>query len=840
MKRDLVKKVAPYLSAVIIFLAITVVYFSPIFEGKQLRQHDIKMWKGMQKEVADFRAETGEEALWTNSMFGGMPAWQISVHYSKSFVRYFDKYITLTLPRPTDLVFLYFLGFFVLLLVLGVDVWVSIIGAIAFALSSYFFIILGAGHITKAHAIGYMAPVLAGIIWTFRGEYLKGAVLTAMALGAEIMSNHLQITYYLLILVLIYGFYELYENFKNKTMGHFFKATGILVIAAILAVGVNFTILWGTYEYGKHTMRGEPELTKEKEVKTSGLDKDYITAWSYGLGETWSLLIPDVKGGASGYIGNIPAVKKADPAYQKVIAQQNSYWGDQPMTSGPVYVGAIVMFFFLLGMFILKDKLKWPLLIAGILSVLLSWGKNWMPFTDLFIDYFPGYNKFRTVSMILVVAELIIPVIAFMAVNAIVKNPGIISKKINLKFVSVSAFYLSLILTAGVTFLFWLTPTTFFNFFSQFELQQFNQLKQSNNPAQITTFMNNLESVRIAIFKADAIRSFLFIAGAGVMVWLYSAKKVNKAIFLLVLGVMILADLYPVNKRYLNDDNYVRKSKMEVPFQKTAADNYILKDTDPDFRVLDVTKNVFNDASTSYFHKSIGGYHGAKLQRYQDLIDYHLNKEIDQVRNVFKNQSAGMIDKVLSQQQVLNMLNTKYVIYNPAANPLLNRFAYGNAWFVNSVKWVENADEEIDALDENDLKTTAIIDKRFKDKVEKEHFSVGSSDVIKLTSYAPNHLVYDFKSTNDQMVVFSEVYYDDGWTAYVDGEEFPIVRANYILRAMMVPAGNHKIEFKYNPKEWVIGEKIAIISTLILMLGVIAGIVIAIQQARRKKAETEQ
>jgi hypothetical protein len=838
MKRDLVKKVAPFLAAIFVFMAITLVYFSPVLEGKKLKQHDIKMWKGMSKEVVDFRDKTGEEPLWTNSMFGGMPAWQISVVYSSNLVKQVDKVMKLGLPTPANLFFLYFIGFFVLLLVLRVDPWLSLVGSIAYAFSTYFLIILGAGHNSKAHAIAYMAPVLAGIILTYRGQLMKGALLFALALALEMNANHLQITYYLVFIVLIYGVYKLIDSVKHKQLPAFAKATSILMIAALLAVSTNITNLWATWDYGKDTMRGKPELTKEKEIKSEGLDKDYITSWSYGIGETWSLFIPDVKGGASGYLGNRPEVKEADPSYRKVISQQNGYWGDQPGTSGSVYVGAFVMFFFLLGFFIVKDRFKWPLLIATLLSVLLAWGKNWMPFTDFFIDYVPGYNKFRTVSMILVIAELTIPVLAFMAINEVIKAPSVINKKVNLRFVSISAFYLSLALTAGVALLFWITPTTFFSFFSQYELQQFNQLKQSNDPAQITTFMDNLERVRIAIFKVDALRSLLFIIAAAGLLWAYSARKINKSIFLLVLGVMLIADLYPVNRRYLNNDNFERKSKVDNPFQKTAADSYILQDKDPDYRVLDLTKNIFNDASTSYFHKSIGGYHGAKLQRYQDLIEYYLSSEIKSLLSVLKsNPSPESIDLALSNSFALNMLNTKYIIFNPGVNPIENRFAFGHAWIVNDFKLVDNADQEIAETGKTNLKATAVIDKRFAGQVQGRTFNSDASAIIKLKSYAPNKLVYDFEGSKDQLIVFSEIYYDKGWDAFIDGKKSPYLRADYVLRAMVIPAGKHTVEFKFEPKIWTVGNVVSLISSLLLLILVVVVLVMEIKKAFAKGNE---
>ena len=819
MNKNLVKKLAPYFAALIVFLSITMIYFSPLMEGKKLKQHDITMWKGMSKEIVDFRSKTGEEPLWTNSMFGGMPAWQISVSYTSNLVKKVDSFLKLGLPAPANLFFLYFLGFFVLLLVLRVDPWLSLIGSLAYAFSTYFLIILGAGHNSKAHAIAYMAPVLAGIIMAYRGQIWKGGLLFALALALEINANHLQITYYLLFIVVLYGIYRLIVDAKEKRLPAFAKTTAVLILMALLAASTNLTNLWATWDYGKDTMRGKPELTKEKAVKSEGLDKDYITAWSYGIGETWSLLIPDVKGGASGYIGNRPELKNADRAYRKVIAQQNGYWGDQPGTSGPVYVGAIVFFFFLLGMFIVRDKFKWPLIIAAILSILLAWGKNWMPFTDFFIDHVPGYNKFRTVSMILVIAELVIPVLAFMAVNEIIKNPKIISRKVNLYFASISAFYLTLILTLGVLLLFWISPTTFFSFFSKFELQQFAQLKQSNDPGQIAAFMDSLQNVRIAIFQADVMRSFLFIAVASGLVWFYSINKINKSIFLLTLGVLIVADLFPVNKRYLNNDNFERKSKVEHPFQKTAADIAILRDKDPDYRVLDVTKNIFNDASTSYYHKSIGGYHGAKLQRYQDLIDNYLGSEIQMLKNTLKNNpTQSSINNTLRSVGVLNMLNTKYIIYNPNADPIVNPFAFGHAWFVTGVKQVKNADGEIAEIGKVNLKTTAVVDDKFAGQLQGKHFEQDYSAAISMVSYAPNHLVYQFNAAKEQLAVFSEIYYNKGWDAFIDGKKVPYLRADYVLRAMVIPAGKHQVEFKFEPSIWSVGNIVSLISSLVLIL----------------------
>ena len=806
------------MAAIFIFLAITIAYFSPVLEGKKLKQHDIAMFKGMSKEIVDHREATGEEPLWTNSMFGGMPAWQISVKYDGNLMSYIDKVVTLWLPYPASYVFLYFFGFFILMLVLKVDPWIGIIGAIAFAMSSYFFIILGAGHTSKAHAIGYMAPVLAGIILAFRGKYWQGGLLTAIALSLEIYSGHLQITYYLLIIVIIYGIFQIVETIKTGNYSHFLKAAGILIAGAILAVLTYSTNLWATYDYGKDTMRGEPELTKNANVKSSGLDKDYITHWSYGVGESWSLIIPNVKGGASGVLGDVDAIEKADDAYRSAISQQtNAYWGDQPGVSGPVYVGIIVAFLFILGMFLVKGRLKWTLFTITIISIFLAWGKNWMPFTDFFIDYIPGYNKFRAVSMTLVIAELAIPILAFLTLGKIVEDPSILKRNRN-------ALFISFGLTGGLALLFYLAPATFFSFMSGGEKLQFAQLLETNDAAQVNQYLDSLKRVRIETFKADAIRGFFFVLAAAGLVYLFSMQKVKRSWLIIGVGVLILMDMSSVNRRYLNNENFIRAREFDNPFTASSADNYILNDNS-DFRVLDISKSTFNDASTSYFHKSIGGYHGAKLQRYQDLIDYNIQGEIEKVINELQTGSTlQRINEVFDNLDVLNMLNTKYVIYNPDGMPLLNNSTFGSAWFVNEIITVANPDEEIAELNNYDLGTTAIVDNKFSQITSKINISDDSSATIVQNSYAPNHLVYSSKSNSNQVAVFSEIYYDKGWNAYIDGQKVDYFRANYVLRALEIPSGEHTIEFRFEPQVFKIGERISFASSLLLILLLLGGI----------------
>ncbi|MBK9358348.1 MAG: YfhO family protein [Bacteroidales bacterium] len=797
MKNINFKQLVPYFAAIFIFLIIVMGYFSPLLEGKKLRQGDITNWKGMSKEITDFRAKTGEEALWTNSMFGGMPAYQISVEYNANQVRFFDKIFTLGLPHPAGMVFLYFIGFFILLLVLKIDPWLAIAGSLAFAFSSYFLVILEAGHNSKAHAIGYMAPVIAGIILTYNGRLLAGSLLTALFLSLEIRANHLQITYYLLILVVVLGMFQLAEAIKNKKHLLFLKATGLLIIAAALAVATNITNLWATWEYGKETIRGKTELTSDKENRTTGLDKDYATQWSYGTAESFSLLIPNAKGGASGSLGNNEnAMKKADPSVAETIAGQNQYWGDQPFTSGPVYAGAIMVFLFILGLFIVKGNLRWWLLAATLLSVMLAWGKNFMPLTDFFLHYIPGYNKFRAVSMILVIAELTIPLLGILALNEIFREPRILKEK-------QKYFYISIGITAGIALIFYLIPQTFFSFLSNAETSaiasQKSQLEQGQLE-QFNTIVSNLEKVRMAIFKADAIRSFIFILLSAALIWLYSIRKVTGPILITGITLLIAVDMIPVAKRYLNNDNFAGKSQVAVPFQPTSADQLIMKDTDPNFRVFNMTVGAFQDASTSYFHKSIGGYHGAKLRRYQELIDHHLTK---------------------NNEAVLNMLNTKYVVYpdnnrQPAVQ--INMGAMGNAWFVKEVKFVDNADQEIDALTSFSPAQTAIVDKRFSKELQGLSIIPDSSANIELREYQPNKLKYVYNAAGEQLAIFSEIYYAKGWNAFIDGKPVPHFRANYVLRAMVVPAGKHEIEFRFEPTVFFTGEKISFAGSLLLIL----------------------
>lgn len=816
MSKDILNKAIPHVVAIAVFLALTLAYVSPVLEGKRIFQSDIMKHIGMSKEINDFREKTGEEPLWTNSMFGGMPAYQISVLFKNNISNVFHKIMTLGLPRPADMVFLYFIGFYILLLVMGINPWLSILGAMAFAFSSYHFIILEAGHNSKAVAIAYMAPVLAGIILALRGHFFKGGLMAAIFLGLQINANHFQITYYLLFIVLAVGIGWLIHAFKQKQLKQFFASIGVLVLALILALTVNFTNLITTWEYSVYTMRGGSELTDASGIQTSGgLDKEYATRWSYGIGETFSLFIPNIKGGGSKAIASNPdALNKIDRQYREWVGSQNHYWGDQPFTSGPVYVGAIVFFLFVLGLLIVKGHLKWALLSATVLSVVLAWGHNFMPLTDFFLDYVPGYNKFRAVSMTLVIAELCIPLLALLALKEIISKPGILKEKLN-------EFILAFGLTAGLALVFYIAPGLFFNFITAQEMKGLQDIKleQPEMAATVDLFLGQLETVRAGILKADAIRSFIYIALAALLVFLIQSGKISQNVFIALLAILILADMWTINRRYLNNDDFINRRQVERPFQPTVADQIIMKDVDPHFRVLNLTTNTFNETSTSYFHKSIGGYHGAKLQRYQDLIDNHIMK---------------------GNTAVMDMLNTKYIInfdQNRQPSPQVNFNALGNAWFVTRYLEVENADEEIDALNGFDPERMAVIDKRFEKYYADTQLLEDPDSEIYLTSYAPNKLTYEAASNTHQMAVFSEIYYDKGWNAYVNGEPWPHFRVNYILRAMILPPGEHNIEFRFEPRSYFVGEKISLAGSLLMALIILGFIALEVKKfanVRRK------
>ena len=826
------KNILSILAAIIAFAVITLIYFNPVLQGKRIKQHDIEMHLGMSKEIADYQEATGEQTLWTNTPFGGMPSWNISVQPKGNLTNPIYKGLNLGFPHPIGSVFICMLGFFVLLLVLDCGFWISFIGAIAYGFTSYLFIVIGAGHNAKAMAMAYMPPVIAGVLLTYKGKYLWGWLLTAFALAFEVRTGHLQITYYLALIVVILVVAELISDIKNKKLGHFIKASVGLAVAAIIGVLTCSTSLYGSYEFGKETTRGKPVLTRNEDNQTKGLDRDYITQWSYGKGETWSLLIPNAKGGASAYIGKQnPALEKADRRFKDNIAQSNAYWGDQPGTSGPVYVGAIVVFLFVLGALTVKGKLKWALLVATVLSILLSWGKNFMGFTNFFLDYVPGYDKFRAVSMTLVIAEVTMPLLGFLGLAELAKDPDGFKK-------NQKQFFIALGITAGICLLFYIAPKAFFSFLSQEEAKQFASLSAGKDGAVYANFATQLENVRVAIFRKDTLRSLLFILLAAVPLFLYGKGKLKAQIAFPILAVLVLVDMFPIDKRYLNNDKFVSKQKHLQPFTASTADQAIFADEALDFRVADLTKDMFNDASTCYFHKSLGGYSGAKLRRYQDVITQYLGGELNQLRSA---KTAQDLMQRLMQQKVLNMLNTKYIIYNPEAQPFLNSFAYGNAWVANDIQWVDTPNEEIDAIASTDLLRTAILNKEFEQQVGNYQITDSIVPKIELTEYQPNKLTYHFSgvstgsTTANYLVVFSEVWTEKGWKMTIDGQEQPLLRANYLLRAAMIPAGEHEIVMEYAPKAYKMGNTVSFASSLIMILGLIGALVYTFKPKKEEK-----
>ncbi|MFM1874932.1 MAG: hypothetical protein RL266_669 [Bacteroidota bacterium] len=801
---DKLKKLLPHLLVVVALLTVALAYVHPVLQNKELIQSDIINFLGMSKEIVDYREETGEEALWTNSMFGGMPAYQISTLYPNNWVKTILRTVNESLPKPANFLFLMLAGAYLMFIMMSVNWRYALAGAIAFGLASYTVIIIEAGHNSKVHAMAYMAPVLGSILLTYRGRYLLGSALLALFLSLEIATNHLQITYYLLLTVLILGLVKLVDAVKNKELPHFFKATGLMVVAAIIAVGPNFGALWTTADYGKETMRGKSELTAKQE--STGLDKDYAMRWSYGVGETFTLLIPNFMGGSSMYsflqdeesatyeafVSQRPTTQQEAQQMQQLQQSTTSYWGAQPFTSGPVYLGAIICFLAFLGLFVIKGSDKWWLLGAFILSIMLSWGENFAAFADLFFNYFPGYNKFRAVSMTLVIAQLVLPVLAVLAL----KEFFAAENKAELK----KPLIIAVGVIGGLCLVFGLAPGMFLSFMTD---QDANLIG-----TKFEWLLDALQEDRAALVKSDALRSLVFILLTAGMLFAYQMNKLKPAVAGLVIALFVLVDMWNVDTRYLSEDDFVRKSKSQNMLAPTPADKQILADPDPNFRVINLAANTFNDSRTSYYHKSIGGYHGAKLKRYQELIDSCISR---------------------TNLAVLNMLNTKYFITpDREGKPSVRRnpLALGNAWFVSDLALVENADAELNYLNREDFnpERIAVIDKRFEDTLNGFKPTLDSTSSIYFLEYKPNYLKYESQSATDQLAVFSEIYFANGWNAYVDGELKPHWRANYVLRSMIVPAGEHVVEFKFEPQIYYTGEKISLAGSILLFLFVVGGV----------------
>jgi hypothetical protein len=811
----------PYIFAIILFLLLSYAYFPSLLEGKRLNQHDVKTFKGGAKEIIDYREKTGEEALWTNSMFGGMPAYLISVNYKTNLVRQFQLLIE-AIPRPASQLFLLLLGAYILFLVLKINPWLSMVGAIAFAFSSYNFIIILAGHNTKVIAIAYAAPLLAGVFMAFRGRRILGAALTGIFLSLQILANHPQITYYTLFIVLFFGISELYFSIKEKKLKDLLITGGVLIVAVVFALLSNYSRLATTMEYSPYSMRTKSELSVDEVDKTEGLNLSYATSWSYGIDETLTLLIPGFKGGSSDYnlsksSNTYEALSRLDKNFaNNFIEHVNMYWGTQSFTSGPVYLGAIIIFLFVLGMFILDNRYKWWILAVSVLGIMLAWGKNFMFLTEFFMHNVPGYNKFRTVSMILVIPQIVLPILSLIALNTVLFK-DIEKKKL------LHGLKWSVGITGGLAFLFLLIPSLAGNFSSPNDMRTINSI--SGNNAEVRQMLTNtllpaLESDREAMLRTDAFRSLLFILLSAGLIYLYRLRelKMNMKLVIALFGLLFLADMWPVNKRFLNESAFEPKSRVDQPYTATPADQAILQSRGLNERVLNLTTSPFQEAHTSYFHQSLGGYHGAKMRRYQDLIDTRLMDEISILIGALQSQNMELIDSTLTGLNIINMLNTKFIILNPEGAPLDNRSAMGNSWFVNNVVIADNADDELEKTINNDIGSTAVTDKQFSDYFENKSFTESVTDRIALTDYLPNELTYSAIVQNERLAVFSEIYYPKGWKAYINGEPIEHVRVNYLLRGLMIPPGEHTVVFKFRPKTFYNGEKVSLAGSLVLIL----------------------
>jgi len=792
------KKFLPHILVVFGFIIISLAYFSPVLQGKEIFQSDIVQYIGMAKQQNDFRAKTGEEAYWTDAAFGGMPTYQLGAHYPHNYIKKIDSILRF-LPRPADYLFLYFIGFYILLLVLKLDYKLAFLGAIAFGFSTYLIIILGVGHNSKAHAIAYMPMVLAGILLCFRNKYIGGFLLLTFAMALEIGANHFQMTYYLLLLVIIVGIVYLIDAFKKKQLPSYFKALGVMVLSVFLALGINATNLLATQQYAAFSTRGDTGLTINPDgtPKTSeGLNFEYITEYSYGIVESFNLFIPRFMGGSSSEkldenseMYSQLLTMGAGPVQAKDFAKNApTYWGNQPFVGAPAYIGASILFLFVFALFLIKGRLKWWIVGGVILSLMLSWGKNFAFLTQFFIDYVPLYNKFRAVSSIQIIIELCVPILAIFGLSRLFLDFEKPEEKYR-------ALKWATMITGGLALIFLVFKSALFSFSGGNDAAYIQQMGAE--------FIRALKEDRKSIFSADTIRSLVFVVLSATLIWLYLKQKAGKNLVIAGFVLLILADLIGVDRRYVNNEDFVASKVMNQPFQKTAADVEILKDKDR-YRVFDLAESPFNTGRTSYFHNSIGGYHAAKPGRMQNLFDFYIAK---------------------NNLPILNMLNVKYIIVPTEEGPQAqqNPKAFGNAWFVENIKWVSNTNEEILNLGETDLVKTAVINNRFKDQIPST-LDFDPSAQIELIEHEPNRLVYRSSAAKDQLVVFSEMYYGHGWNSFIDDKETPHISANYALRAMMVPAGEHIITFKFVAKVVKTGSTIALISSIILGLLLLGGI----------------
>ncbi len=806
----------PDVLVVVLFVAISFVYFFPAdIEGRILYRHDSSAGRGSGQEIAEYRERHGGETpRWTNALFSGMPTYQMAPSYDSTniLVKAMDAY-RLWLPENVWYVFVYLLGFYILLRAFDFRWYLAMLGSVIWAFSSYFFIIIAAGHIWKVMALAYLPPLIAGIVLAYRGKYLSGLLLTTVFMAFEIKANHVQMTYYYLFIIAAMVVAFMIDGIRRKEYRHLMKATAVCVVGALLGVCLNLSNLYHTWSYSKESMRGASELVKENSANqtNSGLDRDYITQWSYGIDETWTLLVPNAKGGASVPLSESKtAMKHADSYYVGVYQQLGQYWGNQPMTAGPVYVGAFVLTLFIFGLFIVRTPMKWALLAVTILSILLSWGRNFMPFTDFFLDYIPMYAKFRTVASILVIAEFTIPLLAMLALKKIVEEPALLKQK-------AKWLYVSFVLTGGFCLLFALMPKVFFSdFISYNEMMALKQIPAE----QLAPLLQNLTDMRVAVFTADCWRSFWIIVIGTAFLLMYQYGKLRKEWMAAAITVLCLVDMWQVNKRYLNDDMFVPATVREEPIAKSAAIDHILQDKSLDYRVLNFATSTFSENETSFYVKSIGGYHAAKLRRYQELTDAYITKEMGGAMSAIS-EEAGDMTKVNGDSiyPVLNMLNAKYFILPLQGGqtvPVENPYTYGNAWLVDKIHYVGNANEELDGLAQIDLRHEAVADHKFEEQLGQSNIQ-DTTSIVRIKAYEPNELTYEVESGKGGVVVFSEIYYP-GWTATVDGEEQELGRVNYVLRALQVKPGKHEVVLRFFPKSIDRTETVAYVSYVILLL----------------------
>ncbi len=877
------KALLPHLAAIAIFLLLIFAYFPDLLDNKSLRMDDIEQHKGMSNELADYRERTGEEAIWTNAMFGGMPGYTISTIYHGNILRYADKVMKLNLPRPADSMFVVMLGMYVLLITLGVRQPLAILGAVAYSFSTFNLLSMEAGHMSKIDAMSYMPWVLAGLVTAFQGKRIAGALMTAVFLSLQVKASHFQITYYLAFILLFFSLAYLIQSIREKTLPAFIKTSALLIVAAFFGIFTNSSSLYTIYDYGKDSIRGKSELTSNVVKESSGLDASYALQYSYGVGETFSYMIPNVYGGASnlGLGEQKEALKEADPQYRSILGNLPQYWSSTS-TTGPFYAGALMSFLAVLGFFFVKSPVRWAILASVVLAFMLSWGINFEGFSVWMLDHFPGYNKFRAVKMTLIISDFLLPLIAILGLSEVVSHPEVIKEK-------KTWFFTAFGLTGGLCLLFYMLPDLFFSFdylnpAYQDQLMQMAQQQGMDAPTAtgwMDGLISNLEDVRVAIFKADALRSFLIILLGAAALFVYGRSKFNPLILAGLFLIITVSDLWSVDKRYVNKKDFVSNAKSAVPFSPSAADEAVFAlemQRDPslvqkvetyknegmkrakkaggagvddakfrfrgllantDYRVLNIAANTFNDAGTSFFHKSVGGYSAVKLERYQEFIENHISPNIQTLIATFNNRpSDSLISATMSRLYALNLLNTRYIIYNEKAPPLVNNAALGNAWFVSQVKEVESADAEMAAMDSTfNPGTTALIDKRFKDQLNGWKPQVDSSARVTLDSYAPNALSYSYASSVEQLVIFSEIYYAKGWNAYLDGTPAPHFRADYILRGMKVPAGKHTLEFRFEPKAYYNSEKVSLASSGLLILLVLLALGM---ELRKKKSSVPE